>query len=55
MLLIELIIIYVELKDKNEKLEYNFKRDFGLGILARISNFIKANNRNNFCNMFCWI
>ena len=55
MLLVELIIVFFELQYKDEKLEYNFKKDFILGILARSSDFIKTNDRNNFCNLFCFL
>ena len=37
-LLIELIVLYVELKYKDKELEFNFKKEFSLGLLARSSS-----------------
>lgn len=48
-LLITLIVLYVELQNAKETLEYNFKRDFFLGVLVRMYNFIKADHRTCTC------
>ena len=45
-LLITLIVIYVELHNAKNTLDYNFKRDLLLGLLVRMYNFIKTNHRN---------
>lgn len=51
-LLITMIVLYIELQNTKETLEYNFKRDFFLGLLVRMYNFIKTNYRNNFISHF---
>lgn len=52
-LFIQLILLYIELKSKDNLLECKTKTEFLLGILARNNNTIKTNNRNDFCNRFC--
>ena len=53
-LLLTLIILYVEL-NHDEEINVNLKKDLFLGVLVRISNSFKTNNRNNFSSYFRWI
>ncbi|MCI8621012.1 MAG: hypothetical protein HFJ50_04515 [Clostridia bacterium] len=48
-LLIELILLYIELRNKDDMLKFSFKREFLLGILARKYNFTKTDFRTIFC------
>lgn len=51
-LLIELIILYFELKNKDERLNYNFKKDFLLGILAGCTILFKQSSGAVFAFVF---
>jgi len=51
-LLIELVILYIELKYKDEPLKFDRKRDVILGILARNYNTYKTNIRISFFDSF---
>lgn len=54
-LLIELIIIYYELKNVYKPLENTKIKDFAFGILVRKCNFYQTDFRFDFCDLFCFL
>lgn len=54
-LFILLIILYNELKNKEDILKLNIKQDLLLRIVSRYSNMYKAKYRSNTCCSCCWI
>lgn len=51
-LLIELLLLYIELKSKEIPLECKIPKEIMLGILARKHNIHKANLRTSICSYF---
>lgn len=49
-LLIQLILLYIDLKPKEE---FNLKKEIILGLLARNNNTFQTNNRNSIYNSIC--
>jgi hypothetical protein len=49
-LFIALVILYQELKNRSNTLEYNIKKDFILRNISRYSNLYKTEHRCNFSN-----
>lgn len=54
-LLLELIVVYYELKNVNTPLERNTLKDITFGILARMCDFYKADFGTLFCSLFCFL
>ncbi len=49
-LMIQLGLLYYELKNKEDKLQYSPKKEMALGLIARKYNTTETNIRYNFCS-----
>lgn len=54
-LLVTLIILYTELKNTEQIIDFRFKRELLIGILARSINPFKTNIRNSVISSSCYI